>query len=102
MSVTAANTGQSRNGCPYCDRPELRLACFGEVKEWVGCYWTHCTSCHSRDHNACLGCGECLGDYEGAWVDRRADTRKRYRIDKEYCSNACRQKTYRERVRTAA
>ena len=90
---------ESRNACPYCAMSEEQRsdARFGEVREWVGAAWTHCTTCHSRRHNACACCGACLEDYEGAWDDKRVAYRKRYRIDKSFCSNACRQKSYRQR-----
>jgi hypothetical protein len=98
VSVTAVTACSSRNatGCLLCDgRVE-----FVPIPDSIGgtylvdgtrkAYWTefygvrgtHCTTCHSRHHNACEACGECM-------FDQRADAR--------YCSGACRQRAYRER-----
>jgi hypothetical protein len=97
----------SRNTeCPYCTIWAERRALghtvrFGDVSEWVGVYWTHCTTCHSRDHDACEACGACLDDYDTG-VDTPTGylrTYKNYRRDTRYCSNACRQRAYRQRQR---
>jgi hypothetical protein len=105
VTVTASATGQSRNGdCEYCEvwLPKIALGYeprFGEVFKWVSSDWTHCTTCHSRDHNACEGCGECLGAYDTGVPNPSGYLRtwKNYRRDKRYCSGACRQRAYRRR-----
>lgn len=53
----------------------------------------HCITCHSPDHNACRQCGRCLPE----WAPRR-EWSDAGRIDRRYCSSACRQKAYRQRL----
>jgi hypothetical protein len=53
----------------------------------------HCFTCHSSDHNACIVCQRCIatGRRFGEWHYRQ------HRVDRLYCSNACRQRAYRQR-----
>lgn len=54
----------------------------------------HCCSCQSRgDHNSCLTCGKCLP----RWIPIGSRYFGGVRLDARYCSNACRQKAYRQR-----
>lgn len=54
----------------------------------------HCTTCHSGGHNACCCCGSCLSECPpfAKWMIPGA-----VRIDRRYCSSACRQRDYRRR-----
>ena len=55
----------------------------------------HCLTCHSRNHNACVGCGACLPDWSP--LPPLFPDEPRRRLDARYCSNACRQRAYRKR-----
>ena len=56
--------------------------------------FAHCHSCHSDRHRACMECGACLPP-SGGMSHGRCETR----VDRDYCSNACRQRAYRKRTR---
>jgi hypothetical protein len=56
-------------------------------------YRVHCATCDSPTHNACLTCGRCLPESFTAGHARA-------RIDRVYCSAACRQRCYRIRKAT--
>ncbi len=61
--------------------------------------WIHCTTCHKRDHKACQQCGRCLPE-SGLGFGLRSRFMKRsdvVRSDRNHCSNACRQRAYRQR-----
>jgi hypothetical protein len=116
MSVTPPTHGQSRNTdewCPLCDylakHPQYngsgdawnRLAPEGyrdRRSEYLGFEWEHCTTCHGP-HNACADCGACLGErYTGEYSAlNHYSEYVNYRVDRAYCSNACKQRAYRKR-----
>jgi hypothetical protein len=88
-AVTPSHPQASRNADPYGPRcgasqPIARLI--------DGYLWStpHCTSCHEEGHNACRACGGCLAQSGDLYFNGT-------RIDRAYCSNACRQRAYRER-----
>ena len=49
----------------------------------------HCMTCHGDWHRECATCGKCLEEWNP--IDPP------YRMDRAHCSNACRQKAYRQR-----
>lgn len=54
----------------------------------------HCCTCGtSWDHNSCHACGACLPSYQAH--DKRLSGARR--TDTLYCTNACRQRAYRQR-----
>ena len=59
----------------------------------------HCVVCHSHDHRACMECGACLFASFRDWCATRT-IRRAYQLrrDRRYCSSACRQRAYRERI----
>jgi MYND finger len=118
VSVTPPTHGPSRNTdewCPLCDclakHPEYngsswtwqQLAPDGyrhRYSDFVGLWWEHCTSCHSPTHNACAGCGACLGKRLTGYSNDDFHDYVNYRVDRTYCSNACKQRAYRKRKAT--
>ena len=82
----------------------LHFYTYGKESDYCpGCHkriWTqHCTTCHSNDHSACLECGKCVPKVP--YYDR--ETGNTFPINprpnNQYCSNACRQKAYRKRIK---
>jgi hypothetical protein len=54
----------------------------------------HCCTCRTHgDHNSCLTCGKCLS----RWIPFGSRFYGGARLDKRYCSDACRQRAYRKR-----
>ena len=51
----------------------------------------HCPICHAPNHVACHECGD----------DLRYASQAVTRVDRSYCSNACRQRAYRRRTKEA-
>src|SRR3990170_1290730 len=91
-------TSWSASRCSCGERPGWRTRPNGGV--WmVTSVSLHCYSCHESDHSSCVICGTCmtagrriLGEYAYYhW----------HRADRLYCSGACRQKAYRQRVRAS-
>jgi hypothetical protein len=92
---------QTRNASPFAD---IMAALVRLDPDWWCTHWgghrlcesrngePHCCRCHVPTHSACKGCGTCLPD------SRRYTSRAVTRVDREYCSNACRQRAYRRRT----
>jgi hypothetical protein len=103
--VTDRSEVTSRNAvdCEWCDtdldalsreeRRDLRLRLTREKETRFGLWGTpHCTTCHEWTHYACEECGACLPRTRHLWPGV-GETRS----DRLCCSNACRQRAYRER-----
>jgi hypothetical protein len=57
----------------------------------------HCVTCHGEWHFACEGCGACLPEWIPPGIPKWTATGRGNRIDRRYCSPACRQRAYRKR-----
>lgn len=79
----------------------LRCSDCGNDKYWA--LQTHCITCHSDRHEACLGCGKCLPESSlfTTYEPLPAGRQRHRRADNLYCSSACRQRTYRTRKAAA-
>jgi len=95
-AVTAIEPADSRNGKCWvvfvpCEGCRLAPAFFQRADGRRKPLGPHCATCHSKDHNACRQCGRCFAKWS-PWESEGG------RIDRSYCSNACRQRAYRQRV----
>ncbi|MBO0691605.1 MAG: hypothetical protein J2P58_01800 [Acidimicrobiaceae bacterium] len=67
---------------------------------WIGT-GPHCFACHQNGHLCCRVCGRCIRRTKGAYDFQHARDRvEGARIDRVYCSPACRQRAYRRRQAT--
>ena len=68
-----------------------RLGTDGTPKGRALIIGAHCHTCHSDEHNCCEVCGKCLPPIHFYSANP-------VRVDRRHCSNACRQKAYRQRA----
>lgn len=99
MSVTPEGSPESRNGSPL---HEALVALVALDPQWWCSRWggtrscesrngsPHCPICHLPAHAACHECGV---TFQSGRYGSRAVTR----VDRCFCSNACRQAAYRRR-----
>jgi hypothetical protein len=102
--VTPSFNNDSRNANPLGD--VIRAFVALDPEWWCAERWggqrdcenrngsPHCPTCHLSAHAWCHECGLGLADL-------RYNSQAVTRVDRSYCSNACRQRAYRQRGKDA-